>query len=237
MEKRGLEAALLDERIRDLKRTKLKRAHDNTEAKFFLEGEVLQRTWINANKNTAPWNIITTLKDKDRPDKPLIRRSDKMANLVGKHHDHLQKEDQMKSRHERKQETADILRHIKTKICKDHRNLMNMYLTKGEVTKAIESLSNRKVAGLDGIPQEIWKNLLNECRDNEENYADDTQIDSEASNHFDVAGYLTDLYNDIEAHGVETGMGFADGWLCPIYKKGDQMDIGNYRLMIGFYSD
>lgn len=38
---RSREAAILDDRIRDLRRKKLTRTRDNTDAKFFLEGEVI----------------------------------------------------------------------------------------------------------------------------------------------------------------------------------------------------
>lgn len=45
----------------------------------------------------------------------------------------------------------------------------------------------------------------------------------------DIADYLKILYNNIEDFGINPKVGFADGWMCPIYKKGDRTDVGNYR--------
>ena len=46
---------------------------------------------------------------------------------------------------------------------------------------------------------------------------------------FDVVKSLTNLYNDIENEGMAEGTDFSKGWMCPIYKKKDRMDIANYR--------
>jgi len=39
---------------------------------------------------------------------------------------------------------------------------------------------------------------------------------------------LTTLYNDIEREGMVEGTRFSEGWMCPIYKKGDRTMIANY---------
>jgi hypothetical protein len=38
---------------------------------------------------------------------------------------------------------------------------------------------------------------------------------------FDIMNFLARLYTHIEANGITKGTSFNDGWLCPIYKKGD----------------
>lgn len=46
---------------------------------------------------------------------------------------------------------------------------------------------------------------------------------------FDIIESFTSVFNDIETHGVNPGLNFAKGWLCPLYKKKDRTDISNYR--------
>lgn len=36
------------------------------------------------------------------------------------------------------------------------------------------------------------------------------------------------VFNDIEDNGPKPNLKFSEGWLCPIYKKEDRTDIGNY---------
>lgn len=227
--KRGMESALLDERIKGLKRVKLERIRDNTETRFFLEGELLQKTWINANKESVPRDIIVALKDQKRPGKPLVRRSDRMANIAKEYHDELQKENKIGDADDHEKEIKKVLNHVKRKLNKEQKKCLAKNMTEEEIRSAIEKLPNGKAAGLDGIPQEIWKNFMNAHQSEEDKLAKNSQRSTEENNQFDVVKYLTTIYNDIEDYGIEPQAGFADGWLCPIYKKGDRTDIGNYR--------
>lgn len=229
-EHKSTEAAMLDEKIKEIKRTKMLRMKDNTETKFFLEGEMLRKPWINANKQATKRDMIAALRDPNRPDSPLTQRSDKMTNIASKYHENLQEKD----REDPLEQTLSInkvLTHIKRKLSKENEQLMRENITKEEVREAIEKLPNGKAAGLDGIPQEIWKGLLNaRPRGKDERGENANQEDNpQERTSFDIADYLTILYNDIEDFGVDPETGFADAWLCPIYKKGDRTDIGNYR--------
>ena len=40
---------------------------------------------------------------------------------------------------------------------------------------------------------------------------------------------LTEVYNDIREHSIAANTNFAEGWLCPVYKKGDCSLARNYR--------
>ena len=46
---------------------------------------------------------------------------------------------------------------------------------------------------------------------------------------FDIIEALTRVFTDIQAYGVDERAGFAEGWICPIYKKKDPTEISNYR--------
>jgi hypothetical protein len=78
---------------------------------------------------------------------------------------------------------------------------------------------NRKAAGLDGIPVEIWKFFLSKAQGARK------KDQPEA----DIVNILTYLFNDIAKHGVDPNSAFAEGWMCPLYKKKDKTNIGNYR--------
>lgn len=210
------------------------RTRDNTETKYFIEGEVLRRPWIDANKEAAPRDIIAALRDESRPGKPLTRRSDVMTNLMRKYHDDLQNKDPIENLQRYKEDTKAVLSHIKSKLRKEHYDLLAERLTTTEVQKAIESLPNGKAAGSDGIPQEIWKDLL---QPTERGNEDTEECVTETKDTSDIADYFTILFNDIEEYGIMQNTGFSDGWLCPIYKKGNRTDAGNYRPITILNSD
>lgn len=90
---KGTEIAIIDERIKTLKRLKMLRMRDNTKAKFHLEGKVLRRTWIGTNKEITQRDVIVALRDENRPNKPLARKSDIMANIMRRFHNDLQDKD------------------------------------------------------------------------------------------------------------------------------------------------
>jgi hypothetical protein len=76
----------------------------------------------------------------------------------------------------------------------------------------VKNLPNGKSPGINGIPHELWKKMAT-CYEN----------DKKAGNtSFNVVKVLTKVYNDIELHGVDPTTEFSVGWLCPLYKKGEQ---------------
>lgn len=231
---KGAETAIIDERIKTLKRSKMMRMRDNTDAKFFIEGEVLRKTWIDANKDATQRDVIAALHDESRPNKPLTRRSDVMANIMRKFHDDLQSKDPILDPRKYKEGTKTVLNHIRKRMTKEQSSALALSITRNEVEKAMKSLPNGKSAGPDGIPQEIWKDLLHQ-EEKSENETDENITGTR--NTSDISDYFTILFNDIEEHGIEQNTNFAEGWLCPIYKKGDCTDAGNYRPITVLNSD
>ncbi|EJD38923.1 hypothetical protein AURDEDRAFT_71758, partial [Auricularia subglabra TFB-10046 SS5] len=88
-----------------------------------------------------------------------------------------------------------------------------------EVKSAVTGSKNGKAAGTDGIIYEFWKALLIASESPE----------ATRGEVFDVADAMTTVFRDIEDNGLSEGSDFTDGWLCPLYKKGDRTDIANYR--------
>ncbi len=46
---------------------------------------------------------------------------------------------------------------------------------------------------------------------------------------FDIIRTMTLVFQDIQSNGVNEKADIALGWMCPIFKKKDRMDISNYR--------
>ncbi|KIJ50584.1 hypothetical protein M422DRAFT_245210 [Sphaerobolus stellatus SS14] len=84
-----------------------------------------------------------------------------------------------------------------------------------EVLESIKTLPNGTAAGLDGIPYELWKMLM-------QKHKRDSAKDQPA---FDVVQLLTSLFNNIELMGISDDTHFNKGWMCPLYKKGDHTNI------------
>lgn len=92
-------------------------------------------------------------------------------------------------------------------------------MTRVEVANALKCSASGKATGIDGIPYKFWMAM-------------DERWSRERDNTkpcFDCLTLLTRVYLDIEEHGTCKAAGFADGWMCPLYKKKDRRDIANYR--------
>jgi hypothetical protein len=87
------------------------------------------------------------------------------------------------------------------------------------IQHALELSKDGTAAGLDGCPNELWKVLKKR---------------QEAANKVNKVGFnivkaLTILISDIQQHGIDDCTRFAEGWMCPLFKKKDPTDIRNYR--------
>ena len=47
--------------------------------------------------------------------------------------------------------------------------------------------------------------------------------------HCNIIKILTKVFNNISEHGIAPDTNFNEGWLCPIYKKGERTNVANYR--------
>ena len=74
--------------------------------------------------------------------------------------------------------------------------------------------------GIDGIPYELWKTLLQKHNQNEKSNI--------TKSTFNVTKVLTYIFQDIQTHGVGLETDFTLGWMCPIYKKNERTQIRNY---------
>jgi hypothetical protein len=104
---------------------------------------------------------------------------------------------------------------------------MGNRLSEQEVLEALKLSKNEISTGVNGLPYELWK-VLND------KYVIEAKAEKPT---FNIIKVLTKVFNDIEEHGVVPTTNFAEGWMCPLYKKKDKRQIANYRSITILNSD
>jgi hypothetical protein len=95
----------------------------------------------------------------------------------------------------------------------------------------LKESANGTSSGCDRILYEFWKMLsgdLNYNLEKRKNHELNDQGPNPDPNP-DIIKSLTKVYLDVETHGVHPDSTFAERWMCPLYKKNNKWEIGNYR--------
>lgn len=103
----------------------------------------------------------------------------------------------------------------KRKLCED--------IDEERVREAMKNTNLEKTPGLDGILVKLWKTMDSQFRAK--------RGVNDASPRCNIVWALTQVYQDIEEHGMDVEAGFNEGCMTPIYKKKGPDDIVNYRLI------
>lgn len=82
-------AAILDEKIKDLEMLRFAQARDTVATNIYLMSETIMKPWINLNKEQKIRDVIVTLKDSNLEVTRLEQKSAKMAEVAKKHHEDL----------------------------------------------------------------------------------------------------------------------------------------------------
>ncbi|RXW13780.1 hypothetical protein EST38_g12074 [Candolleomyces aberdarensis] len=219
---KSIEAAKLEEEIKTTETQRHNQLRLSIHTKYFLENETIGKVWIQANKEKKPRDTLWGLKDPQNPEGPLATTTREMTRIAATYHENIQSKD-LPNLEENEQVITEVLANINRKTdAKDKQNLSKP-LEYEEVYEALISMPNGKASGLDGIPTELWKNLASEYQ---KAVAAGTKPEDLPP---DLVRLLLLVYNDIEKHGINPDSNFAEGWMCPIYKKKDKTDIANYR--------
>ncbi|KAJ3895379.1 Endonuclease/exonuclease/phosphatase, partial [Lentinula edodes] len=199
-------------------------------AKDRLIGETICKEWVSANKERKPRDMIYALEKPQNPtanqDEPLLPRvqyekhSRRMAELAKDYHEQLQTKGLDQDPQQREQATAEVLGYLDAKLSEAQKEYMGENLAWEEVAGALKLSKTGSSAGINGTTYEFWKSMADAHR------TDSKKEDTAA---FDVVKLLTEAFVDIQNHGVDDTTKFAEGWMCPIYKKGDRNVIANYR--------
>jgi ribonuclease HI/exonuclease III len=217
------EEALLANRLSHLKRVDSARQRAKLSTKITLQGEILGSTWAKIHKTKTPRSVITRLQSRDTNTRHLESNSKRMAELAKHYHEQLQSEDihHFNNESEKREAERKILQQIpdSQKLRPLEADELQEGIKQKDVEEALGRAKNGSAPGLDGCPSELWKTLRKRYE-----IATKTQKQS-----FNIMKTLTIVFQDIQTHGIDPRTNFAEGWMCPIYKKKDRSDIGNYR--------
>ena len=215
------DAAILHERISNLEATKFMYKRRAVAARNWLEGETISKYWSRLNAAPKQFDVMYELEIPQSTPTKYDNKSERMAEIAKEYFDGIQwngrRTDQDNG--EREQEIEQAIEPLDVKLDGDEAADLGRRLLPAEVELAIAESANGKAPGLDGLPMELWK----EC------VARQKRDEKAKKSTFHVTTVLATVYNDIMAHGVASGTNFAEGWVCPIYKKKDRRQISNYR--------
>ena len=215
--------AWLGEELAHLHNVNARAQKETLHAKIAEHGEKLGGIWSAISKDSKPRDLIRRLKIPNSNPPRYERHTERMANLAKDYHHNLQSEGLPND--ENREEYTQALNEILT-IIPDAQLLddptftpLNWKATQEQSEEALRLSKNGSATGMDGCPYELWKTL-------HERYNTACQMNKEG---FNICKVLTEVFNDIQTHGVDPNTEFALGWMCPIYKKKDPTEICNYR--------
>lgn len=224
----------IDDNIRELTAARLMRTRNAIAARFLVEGESGNKYDHARHRELKPRDTIVRLKQKPlppcpgrRPPPPLYERTTRgMVRIATDYHSELQEEfSHTLSRDEWDRETDEVLSRLKPRLDAREAACVGADISAQDVRDAIKAINNGKAPGLDGMPVEVLKFMLNGHNADETAAPDGTKSRPTT----EIADTLAVVLNDIVHHGIAEGTHFAEGWLCPLYKKNDKCEISNYR--------
>lgn len=203
---------------------------DRIATKNRMVGETMCKYWTRSGKAAKPRDIIYALKKQGNnlhggAENLYEKCSERMANMARDYHEKLQDEVQDVSEAVREEKIAKVLSNIKARTSILQKEKLGAGIAKPEIAKALKKSKNASAPGLDGIPYEFWKSVNDQ-------YINDSRLNDRSNDQrmtFDVLELLYRVYIDIQDFGVCDNSAFAEGWMCPLYKKNDRSDIANYR--------
>ncbi|KAF5376294.1 hypothetical protein D9615_008538 [Tricholomella constricta] len=223
-DEKAIAAADIESKTRSLQQRKHDNKRKRTAVRNRLEGETICKYWTKSNKEAKPRDLIYALRKnvQDQHNQPPTyeTNSKKMADLGKSYHESLQSADDHPPALDKQTATQEVLDCLTKTTSESQKRELADGISRDEIKEAIKKAKNDTAAGLDGATNELWKALKNK-------YDEDSKI--EDPNAFDVVDLLGLVFNDILEHGITQSSSFAEGWMCPLYKKNDKNDIANYR--------
>ena len=221
---------ILASEIEHLEKVINKNNRERLRAKITWHRECLGGTWSNLSKTKKPRDAIVRLQIPNMTPHQHETRSNKMAELAKRYHNTLQEtglEELTADSLDPKIE--EVLKKVSTnqKFQNPEISALNKGTMKEIIEEALKLAKNGSATGLDGCPYELWKELKKRN--------DDTE--NEGRTGFDIIKTLTTVFLDIQQHGIAQNTNFAEGWMCPLYKKKDTTLIENYRPITLLNSD
>jgi hypothetical protein len=217
------EAFLVSE-LAHLEWTQARDRKDDMRAALSNHGEKLGGPWSAINKERKPRDLIYRLKVPETNPPRYKRDMKRMVELARNYHNNLQEKGLVAppDSPEQIEGTSRALDKIldSQKLPSTNTDNLDWSFLHSQVLIALRSAKNGTVTGLNRCPYKLWKALEARYKEDKENRKKEA---------FDIILALTNVFTDIQAHGVDKSSDFAKGWMCPIYKKKDPTDIENYR--------
>ena len=219
-EDKMLESLVIKTEILELEHTLFESNRVYAKTKHHVHAETICRDWTRTNRARKPRDTIFSLYNPISTDQQPIFESRSMAETAKTYHKQLQSIDRDPTDPPDATKLSEILNNISTRTTPDQKNELVKYLSRDKTYSAVNASANDKAAGIDGIPMELWKKMSALF-----------DINSEAIDnpYCDIVSVLTKVFNDIEEHGIDPLTRFNEGWMCPLYKKGERNNIANYR--------
>jgi len=219
-EDRMLDTIVIKTEMLELERILFESNRAYASTRHHVHAETICRDWVRSNRARKPRDTVFCLRNPLDPASTPTHDSREMAKIAGEYHTRLQENDRDPSAHPDEEKMDRIMRNVTTKTTPKQKNELAKYLKRDGVHTALGDAANDKAAGLDGIPMELWKKMSAKY---------DAAEDDGENPYCDIVGMMTLTFNDIEKHGIAPSTKFNEGWMCPIYKKGERDNIANYR--------
>lgn len=227
----------LTERLRKLEQKRHNQVRKEVRLKNRIEGETISKSWCRLGKEIAPRDVIYALRrpsagtgDDPPPDTNISYEKDsaKMAQMARNYHESLQAQDLEKDELKRIHSEMTVLKNITARPTDAQSENLATPITRDEVVLALKSSKKDSAAGLDGLTYDFWAELQKQSLLDppEQENAEETH---EKNDTLDLLDLMTEAFNDIQEYGIDKTTNFAEGWMCPIFKKKDRTDIANYR--------
>ena len=221
-------AGTIQDQIEKLKRKRFQQAKTTIKAHFDREGEQTTKFWSNLNKENKPRDPVYSLKIPKSNPPEYTKNPTKMADIGRQHHHDLLSEGLHDDVHEREEAIKAVLEEIDndSKLPDVEKTKLGKQINEELITIALKHSANGASPRCDGIPYKFWKMLAGDLGYQLKKEKESAAEDSEQPN---ITKTLTNVYLDIENHGVHPDSAFAEGWMCPLYKKKDKHKIENYH--------
>jgi exonuclease III/ribonuclease HI len=195
-----------------------------TDMKWRSEEEIMTKSFAAQGKEKRPRDIIYALKTNTcspTGEAQYERNSKRMTEIAKAHHESIQAVGEELQTQIELRECAiqEAIENAETQADPALTEALGANMTLSEMNYALRNAKNGSAAGIDGATYELWKAIekMNDA---------DTKAGQTA---FSAMNLLTTAILDMEKNGIDQSIEFTDGWMCPIYKKNDRNEIGNYR--------
>ena len=219
-EDKMLDSLVIKTEILELERILFEASRVYAKAKHHVHAETICKDWVRSNRAKRPRDTIFSLRNPLERGSAPERDSHKMAEKAREYHEVLQRIDRDPSQEPDPERLLAILNNVHPRVSQAHKSKLTKHLAWGDIHKALSDSGNDRAAGLDGIPMDLWKRM---------SALWDAFSEQDNNPYCDIVRVLVRVFNDIEEHGIVLGMGFNEGWMCPIYKKGERNNVANYR--------